>query len=183
MVRASGFYKSPPLSSEIPKLLLLCYLIFPIRNSWWKCETQPNMESEKLFFFFNSIWTLHYWDNKNKTVHTEGGNKIKTFQDLTNSAQIITVRGAVQKGPRPSPIAQRFPSAKRPVAPSSEPEPEWKLVWKLVSCRRPAAEQGGEKPEGGLPWVFAIITKAETAAGWHRAPQPSAVQADIQRAK
>lgn len=89
MLRASSFYKSPPLSN--PQLLLLCCSIFCIHNSWWKCTSRPNTKLEP---FLNLILTLHYWNNKNKNI--------KTFWDLTNLIQItsqilLTIRCLWQK--------------------------------------------------------------------------------------
>lgn len=180
MLRASGFYKSPSLSSEIPKLLLLCYLIFPIRNSRWKCKTRPKTESEN---FFNSIWTPRYWNNKNKTQQTQKGEKnqnlpgFNKFQYKSWTGSFWTVRGCRERTPPKSNHPECSLGKNGPVAPSSELEPEWKLVWKLVSTdeEQTAANRGREKPEGSLPRVFAIITKAKPAAGWHRAPRPSAM--------
>lgn len=102
-----------------------------------------------------------------------GFNKFQ-YKSWTGSLRVV--RGAVQKEHRPSQIAQRFPSAKWPVAPLSEPEPEWKLVWKLVSAdgRGAGRRETGRQPSLGIcnnnqsrnSCRLALSTSSQCCAGW-----------------
>lgn len=108
--------------------------------------------------------------NKQKNQNPPGCNQFHYKLQVRSSQQLnARLRRTVPKTDFPD-----FSLTNVPTVPSSEPEPKWKLVWKWVSIyeQQTTAEKG--ERQGGICYVFGVISKVGPAEGWHCVPCPNA---------
>lgn len=172
MLRASGFYKSPPLSSEIPKLLLLCYSIVPINYSWWKYKTSPNAKLEKFLTQFGLCITE---TTKTKQSKLPGFNKFNYKLQARSFQQL----DAYIKRTFPKSHFPDFSLTNVPLGSLFRIRANMEIGVKISEHLRRAEDCRRRRQEGSICYLFGIISKAEPAEDWHWVPCANAGEGSL----